>query len=571
MGRQPDRTRRQIPCPSCRSPVPVPPGAAGKAGRCPTCEARVTFPADPGDAKPVPKAAAKVAVRCGACGTKLSVDAKFAGKRVKCPKCSKPVAIPDNRAAPPPSAADDGGDLTLEDAPDEAAPEKVDRRAYNAWAELQKEKEDSYWVATLRAFLYPFQALGVVIFFVLGIPLAVALLRAGADHLLRTFPTTELGAGNPVATAIVVVSLLVFAAAAGLVASFLFAIVRISAVGSKTVPVIQGAHHRLNLGAFGAWMAVYFGPGILLGMHSAEPGALWTPSIPAVAVLLLLGLLAPMGLLMGAMHGGTWALRFPTLFQALGRLFGPYAYLLLLWGVATALFCGAGWWLDGVAAARMTGEEPDYITGTVLRLASGCFFVFPAVALARMLGIFACYHRDRLPFKLQGEETGRGSLVNEAVLLAALVLVFFPLNRFAEVEAVRWGVMERCNRNLEDIVRQSYTGRGYDWPRNEEELKKRFPKRSVCPLNPDEPIGYEVFEVRGHGGEPDGAFVIIADKAGNHPDGSRNILTYGGKVAKGVSASAFERIMELQQEVLKNPDNPENGNKLREMRFLRGF
>jgi hypothetical protein len=49
-------------------------------------------------------------VQCAGCGAKLQAPEKLAGKRVKCPKCGQPLAVPGLQ----PAAARPAGDLDLE-------------------------------------------------------------------------------------------------------------------------------------------------------------------------------------------------------------------------------------------------------------------------------------------------------------------------------------------------------------------------------------------------------------------------------------------------------------------------
>ena len=46
----------------------------------------------------------KIAFKCSSCGHSLSVDAAYAGKKCKCPRCSKVILIPAAEAAEPASA-----------------------------------------------------------------------------------------------------------------------------------------------------------------------------------------------------------------------------------------------------------------------------------------------------------------------------------------------------------------------------------------------------------------------------------------------------------------------------------
>src|SRR5215831_11304952 len=81
-----------------------------------SCGCGRTFDASPGDAicpdcgSITPVAEEKIRVKC-ACGAAIAAPSRLAGKRVKCPKCGQPVALPapepaiDFAAAPEPSPA----------------------------------------------------------------------------------------------------------------------------------------------------------------------------------------------------------------------------------------------------------------------------------------------------------------------------------------------------------------------------------------------------------------------------------------------------------------------------------
>lgn len=48
-----------------------------------------------------------ISVSCRSCGKKMKAPDSFAGKRVKCPGCGKPLAVPAGAAEPPPPPEDD--------------------------------------------------------------------------------------------------------------------------------------------------------------------------------------------------------------------------------------------------------------------------------------------------------------------------------------------------------------------------------------------------------------------------------------------------------------------------------
>jgi hypothetical protein len=544
-------------CPSCRNKVQVPPQMAGRNGRCPVCDAPMTFPADPSQAD-------KVRFTCVACQVQLSATPDVVGKTIRCPKCGRPTPVHE-------SAQQKGDDLAIQELKQTSHnPKTVRREAYLAWAEHEKTKKDSYYVALLRSFGYPIKAMGVVLFFVVGIPIVSVLLRQLFEHLIRLFPTTDQGDFNYVATGVVVASLLAGAACAALFASLIFSTVRVSARGSGSVPVIQGARHRINLSTFVAWLAVFFGPGAFVGFRTAPTGQLFELSGPAAVLLLLGALLAPGALLMGANHGGNKVFAFGDLFRAIGDNFGDYCYLLLMIGVSAGIFGLAGYLLNRQASAIMFSENPNTVLSMVLSILAGCCYVFPLVAAARMIGLFAKHHEETIPFDVKTEGEFKPSAPASAMMLVALALLFLPLNGYAQTKALQAGIITRCLKNLHLIRFEArHSGGGtvrYEWPRDEANLLTRFPSHAVCPLAPDQKVGYAVETFEGEG-EPADAFLVIYDKAGNHPGGTRNAVTVGGRLLKGLPEEHFQRIMKVQRALMENPEDVERENRLRQLRL----
>jgi hypothetical protein len=74
----------------------VPDQFAGKQVKCPKCSRPVA--AGPGGASPAP---AKIKVTCPACKKVLQAPSQAAGKTLKCPACSQPVRVPATGAAAP--------------------------------------------------------------------------------------------------------------------------------------------------------------------------------------------------------------------------------------------------------------------------------------------------------------------------------------------------------------------------------------------------------------------------------------------------------------------------------------
>ena len=90
-------------CSACGHSFNAPSKYAGKKVRCPKCKEPLVIPA--AKSSSVSKSAgSKVAVKCD-CGKKFAAKAEWAGKKVKCPACSNPVRIPGGKAPAAKAAA----------------------------------------------------------------------------------------------------------------------------------------------------------------------------------------------------------------------------------------------------------------------------------------------------------------------------------------------------------------------------------------------------------------------------------------------------------------------------------
>lgn len=95
---------------NCGARMRVPAAKAGKRGKCPKCGAVLDIPAasepeGPVSAEPVVTDDGRIKFACDSCGKSLKVPQEAAGRRVKCPKCSAAVTVPDPNAA----ASDEAG------------------------------------------------------------------------------------------------------------------------------------------------------------------------------------------------------------------------------------------------------------------------------------------------------------------------------------------------------------------------------------------------------------------------------------------------------------------------------
>jgi hypothetical protein len=92
---------------SCGKSLQVPDQLAGKKVKCPACETPLAVPASAVAAGDAP-----IRVRCE-CGKTLAVPARLAGKKIKCPGCEQPVSVPlgepaREKSGQPASDGDDG-------------------------------------------------------------------------------------------------------------------------------------------------------------------------------------------------------------------------------------------------------------------------------------------------------------------------------------------------------------------------------------------------------------------------------------------------------------------------------
>lgn len=90
-------------CSSCGHSFKASSKFAGKKVRCPQCKEPLRIPdvtSSSGKGGTAVAAASKIAVKCD-CGKSFAAKAEWAGKKVKCPACAKPVRIPGGKAKLP--------------------------------------------------------------------------------------------------------------------------------------------------------------------------------------------------------------------------------------------------------------------------------------------------------------------------------------------------------------------------------------------------------------------------------------------------------------------------------------
>ncbi len=408
----------------------------------------------------------KVKAECEACGATLNVPEKILSTRVTCPKCGGRTTLHDSR----------NYELADEELPPEFDPSSINPEAFNAWKVFEKSKEDSYWKAMWRACLYPWQALGALLFFVTGVPVALALVellaRKGlqwAGGAMANPQHQQLAAG-----AVVGLSLLTALAAASFFASFLLAVLRSAYDGRSAIPVIDGMNHRSNLAAVAAWAALYFGPGFLVGAYCAEEGIFFAWHPAAIALFVLCGFFAPMGLLCAGTVSGTAGLNVPLVVKAATRKFREYAYLLLVLAVGGAAYLGLSLWAGSAANGLLGGATPNFYVGIPLRILSGMLFMFPPVIAVRALGKFLHYFPDSMPFSFDDNAERKGLLLPQAAALAGVIMVFTPLYRQADGWLREGGTAKVAQENLGKIYERYFLREGgrKNYPANIAELEK---------------------------------------------------------------------------------------------------
>ncbi|MHC4885739.1 MAG: hypothetical protein ACYTGH_11720 [Planctomycetota bacterium] len=534
-------------CSTCRNRSVIPLAQAGKPGNCPVCDARATFPKAPASA------VEKITFTCCHCGTTLSAPASKRNQTLPCPKCGKETPVAQEKKP-------NEEELAVIESEGPAPKQKqVKRKAYLAWEEMEKKKRDTYPQALLRALSYPIGEIGAIGFFVVGIPLAVALLDALSAWAITTFG----GGETPlVVSGIVVAQLLALAAVVSVLATFLFAICRVTVAGGNTAPVIQGLNHRASLESAAGWVAIYLGPALALGLKGSGP--LFTFSGGVIISLALLLPLAPLSLLFLSVGGGGRLFEFDQQWRILSKTAGAYALLLFVLVASSILYVFVGHLLNGMANEALSGKEPSYLMSGLYRFAAGCFYLFPLVTGARLIGLYGRYHQNVLPYPATDCEPRMSYLPGKCALLFGLCLLFLPIDDHAQIMAGRADRVETCRRNLEAIKSSCRQGDRYRWIRDEAALFKRFPQKAICSFHSGERTesSYTVVPLPG---KMINELMVIYDKEGNHPDGSRCVLFAAGDL-RILSAQKFEMMLKHQQHVLKYPHDEA---RIRDMRTLR--
>lgn len=90
-----DAEKIEFTCPACGLPVRTPSATAGKKGKCPSCGAIVAIPKNSsGFSTPASSEPPRIEFRCPFCGNHVRAPLAVAGKKGRCPSCSRVVDIP---------------------------------------------------------------------------------------------------------------------------------------------------------------------------------------------------------------------------------------------------------------------------------------------------------------------------------------------------------------------------------------------------------------------------------------------------------------------------------------------
>lgn len=103
---------KQVQCPACKQPLKVPASASHP-------DSQPDKKSPPAAEAPKASASEKVKVKCQ-CGKVLAVDPKLAGKAVKCPQCQAAIRVPASAPSSAKSTQPAASSSSIEDLLDEA-------------------------------------------------------------------------------------------------------------------------------------------------------------------------------------------------------------------------------------------------------------------------------------------------------------------------------------------------------------------------------------------------------------------------------------------------------------------
>ncbi len=529
----------EIKCPACQAKIKVPARLLGKSGKCPTCEAQITLGEKPGRGR--------YRVACEACAALLTVPAKVLGTDIKCPKCGEQTPVTRGKAM----RIDTDEALKLRKETRQVRQPKIaSRAAHLAWADMEEARRDSYWVAQWKALIYPFEAIGALIFFVLGVPVTVALAETFSKKLLEILGGHFPGEGPRYYISALVVGVALFAVLSmvSFFSSFIFALVRVSAEGRTASPIIEGMNHRSNLTAVCVWILGYFGPAILVGvlMAGEDEFFVWHPFV--IALLGFGMLFAPMGLLCSATVSAIDGLNPVHVFPAIGAIFKEYAYMLLVLIVGTGLFVALGIWVGAQASVMMNTEHGNLVLGGLLRVVSGLLLLFPFVIGTRCVGLLLRYHGNRLPFAFDVHAEDKATMLPLLLAIVGVILLFVPLHREAFAYAKAGGVSNIAWRQIQDIKMRLIKEGETRYPRDYEELEKYVGQAQlVNPVYPDTYPFYRLIPISQRKASEYPKLIWIYTPEPVDPEKKRHYLLLATGTPRKFTPEALDKYLKMQK------------------------
>ncbi len=415
-------------------------------------------------------------------------------------------------------------------------------------------QREPYFLRLWRSLWYPMQALGILFFFVIGVPLVLTIIWVGTNEALQLIATTEEAMQQYFTAAVVAAALFLVTMMAAFYATFMVAAVRVG--DGSAVPVIQGMDHHVHIAALVVWIGAYFGPGLAVGFWSAEgPGQFfaWTPA--TVALLLLGSLLAPMAFIRSATISPMAGLDLPVLFRDLARVPLDYLYLLGFIFSVSGIFIVFGIWVGRMAdIPASTSSEIALQIG--LRTLSNLIFLFPTAILVRALGIFLKYHERWLPylFRTYSASGGLNRLVPQLLTLALLGLLFLPLHERANLWVANNRIGIQVQQHLHTLWSQFLNPRERRWyPRSYEELSQKAEGALHSPLDNRLEAPYGFFPLEASSSY---FMVWLYEKEPSDPlERYRYAVRRDGRVVP-LTEKKLLKILELQREFYNHTNEP---------------
>jgi serine/threonine protein kinase len=354
-------------------------------------------------------------------------------------------------------------------------------------------QKEPYFLRLWRSLWYPMQALGILFFFVIGVPIVLTLIWWGTSESLQLIAKADPELQAYFTAAVVALAMFLIVLMAAFYSSFLVSVIRVG--DGTTIPIIQGMDHHIHIAALTVWLGAFFGPALAVGFWVAERQEaffLFTPG--TIALFLLGGLLAPLALIRTATISPMAGIDLPRLFRDLVRVPLGYLYLLgFLFSVSGAFIC-VGIWIHRQAAFPAV-SSPELVMQFGLRSLGNLVLLFPTAILARALGIFLKYHERWLPYLYRTYHASGGfnRLTPQLITLGLLALFFLPLYREAGVWVEHNRIGIQVSEHMQGIYNAFLDSKNVrSFPRSYRDLRNKAGKRLRSPLNDklEEPYGF---------------------------------------------------------------------------------